>query len=170
MRIIRNEFTAILIHFGLKEIEAHDGYIKFNKKTISVVFSYDYNRGKDLDFYITTDICEYSFELPELQNALVIESAKNFEYNKWVSCIKELIALHGEKLFKPDYSFYKQMCEKKKEQTAQYNKQRELKQKINEADKAWTAKKYKDFLSILHPYEEELSEAYRKKLLYAKSR
>ena len=179
---IEEYLDSQLNEIGYKKTEEWKGYIKYESINNYLKFYFEWNRGEgfgcDLGFYYDNPFNnEYSLGsiIYNLNaNKKLYESKFGREFSEqiqeWIQEVSNQISQYEIQKLESTNSIIKKLRSEFKHEVEEYNKDLQLRQLKRNADKAWSSKDYKLFITMLENNLVGLPSSYAKKISIAKKK
>jgi len=175
----RAEFQFLVSRFGFQEIGAEDQYnpYKLNFIRNDLIISIEGIHYGSSAMILIKDKNDRTLSPINLNPNFIPldkQSAKTLQKTSGqsdeIALAAKLLREHGTELLKGNFAVFEEAYARKQNAWAQYDERRLFGNAIQEAVAAYNQEEWQTVVSLLEPYESNLSKKMAKKLAYARSR
>lgn len=119
----------------------------------------------DKDSYSHIDLCEIAY-----RNSWDWRSNPSLPYNGLIAEFARLLKDFGQAYLRGESDVYAAMDRRREELRSQHLQEEQQIVRVTEAEKAWTEKRYRDYVGLLNDYSKPLSPVDLARMAYAQKR
>lgn len=162
---------------------ADDCYIRLDSQKVSIHVRYDQHRSYEVDvsfeLHGEKSSVRVPFTLGEIYREMKVPSAsecsflQTSEYPKVVSFLNstcQILQSYCSHILKGDPTAFEAVKNRRTTEAAEYTRHVQFDSVKEKAAKAWSEKKFRDYVDLMRGFYDILSESERKKVFYASSK
>jgi len=175
--LVKQVAYPILKDYNFHIKEEYNGFVEFAAEQVSIRFTYDSIRSKDMIVYIKyNDMPFASFNLIEYYHFLKESLNKDFEFKPskdmegWIKNRVDLLQFDSAQLLTEDIRYYQQIADYTSAKANANSMTEELEFMQRELKEAWQNKDYPEVIKVLEPFKEQWTKSMKMKYEYSVKR